>query len=151
MPTPTYARSCAAGVWLAGARSRRLIAPLLAAAGVVLGLAHLGAPEAALYLVALLIVALDPAVRDRTWLGWTPWIGSGLVGFALMAAPYLVYLRRSLGHWTLSGKVAHNLVLDLGPRSVVRRWPIRRRWRPHTRSRISWPSSNTRSPSCCRA
>src|SRR4030095_1986096 len=24
------------------------------------------------------------------------------------------YLRRILGHWTLSGKVAHNLTLDLG-------------------------------------
>src|SRR4030095_15800405 len=32
----------------------------------------------------------------------------------LVAAPYLLYLRRSLGHWTLSGKVAHNLTLDLG-------------------------------------
>jgi 4-amino-4-deoxy-L-arabinose transferase-like glycosyltransferase len=81
---------------------------------VVLGLAYLVRPEAALYLVSLLIVALILAVRDRTWLGWAPWLVGGLVGFSLMAAPYLVYLRRSLGHWTLSGKVAHNLVQDLG-------------------------------------
>ena len=102
-------------VWLGWRALAAAHRPLLAAAGVVLGLAYLVRPEAALYLVALLLVALVLAVRDRTWLGWTPWIGSGLVGFALVAAPYLVYLRRSLGHWTLSGKVAHNLVLDLGP------------------------------------
>lgn len=110
----TYAFLLAAGVWLGWRAIAAAHRALLPVAGVVLGLAYLVRPEAALYLVSLLIVALILAVRDRTWLGWAPWIVGGLVGFSLMAAPYLVYLRRSLGHWTLSGKVAHNLVQDLG-------------------------------------
>jgi len=110
----TYAFLLAAGVWLGWRALAAAHRALLPVAGVVLGLAYLVRPEAALYLVSLLIVALILAVRDRTWLGWAPWIVGGLVGFSLMAAPYLVYLRRSLGHWTLSGKVAHNLVQDLG-------------------------------------
>ena len=110
----TYAFLLAAGVWLGWRALAAAHRALLPVAGVVLGLAYLVRPEAALYLVGLLVVALILAVRGRTWLGWAPWIGGGLVGFALMAAPYLVYLRRSLGHWTLSGKVAHNLVQDLG-------------------------------------
>ena len=110
----TYAFLLAAGVWLGWRAIAAAHRALLPVAGVVLGLAYLVRPEAALYLVSLLIVALILAVRDRTWLGWAPWLVGGLVGFSLMAAPYLVYLRRSLGHWTLSGKVAHNLVQDLG-------------------------------------
>jgi 4-amino-4-deoxy-L-arabinose transferase-like glycosyltransferase len=110
----TYAFLLAAGVWLGWRALAAAHRALLPAAGVVLGLAYLVRPEAALYLVGLLVVALILAVRDRTGLGWAPWIGGGLVGFSLVAAPYLVYLRRSLGHWTLSGKVAHNLVQDLG-------------------------------------
>ena len=110
----TYAFLLAAGVWLGWRAIAAAHRALLPVAGVVLGLAYLVRPEAALYLASLLIVALILAVRDRTWLGWAPWIVGGLVGFSLMAAPYLVYLRRSLGHWTLSGKVAHNLVQDLG-------------------------------------
>jgi 4-amino-4-deoxy-L-arabinose transferase-like glycosyltransferase len=110
----TYAFLLAAGVWLGWRALAAAHRTLLPAAGVVLGLAYLVRPEAALYLVGLLVVALILAVRDRTGLGWAPWIGGGLVGFLLVAAPYLVYLRRSLGHWTLSGKVAHNLVQDLG-------------------------------------
>jgi len=110
----TYAFLLAAGVWLGWRVIAAAHRALLPVAGVVLGLAYLVRPEAALYLVSLLIVALILAVRDRTWLGWAPWLVGGLVGFSLMAAPYLVYLRRSLGHWTLSGKVAHNLVQDLG-------------------------------------
>jgi 4-amino-4-deoxy-L-arabinose transferase-like glycosyltransferase len=110
----TYAFLLAAGVWLGWRALAAAHRALLPVAGVVLGLAYLVRPEAALYLVSLLIVALILAVRDRTWLGWAPWLVGGLVGFSLMAAPYLVYLRRSLGHWTLSGKVAHNLVQDLG-------------------------------------
>jgi len=110
----TYAFFLTAGVWLGWRALAAASRPWLPAAGVVLGLAYLVRPEATLYLVGLLVVALIVSVRDRTWFGWLPWIGGALVGFGLVAAPYLIYLRRSLGHWTLSGKVAHNLVLDLG-------------------------------------
>jgi hypothetical protein len=39
---------------------------------------------------------------------------AALGGFLVLAAPYLIFLRRALGHWTLSGKVLHNLVQDTG-------------------------------------
>ena len=110
----TYAFFLALGVWLGWRALAAAQRPWLVAAGAALGLAYLVRPEATIYLAGLLVVALIVSVRDRTWLGWLPWIGGALVGFGLVAAPYLVYLRRSLGHWTLSGKVAHNLVLDLG-------------------------------------
>src|SRR4030095_10109221 len=52
--------------------------------------------------------------RDRVLLSSAAWIAGALAGFALVAAPYLLYLRPSLGHWRLRGKIAHNLSLDLG-------------------------------------
>lgn len=110
----TYAFLLATGVWLGWRALAAAHRALLPAAGVSLGLAYLIRPEAAIYLLALLAVALVLAVRDRVFLSSAAWIGGALAGFALVAAPYLVYLRRSLGHWTLSGKVAHNLTLDLG-------------------------------------
>ena len=54
----TYAFFLAAGVWLGWRALAAAHRPLLPAAGVVLGLAYLVRPEAALYLVALLLVAL---------------------------------------------------------------------------------------------
>ena len=110
----TYAFLLATGVWLGWCALAAAHRPWLPVAGVVLGLAYLVRPEATLYLVGVLVVALIVSVRDRAVLRWLPWIGGGLAGFTVVAAPYLVYLRRSLGTWTLSGKVAHNLVLDLG-------------------------------------
>jgi 4-amino-4-deoxy-L-arabinose transferase-like glycosyltransferase len=110
----TYAFLLATGVWLGWSALAAAHRAWLPVAGVVLGLAYLVRPEATLYLAGLLVVALIVSVRDRAVLRWLPWIGGGLTGFAVVAAPYLVYLRRSLGTWTLSGKVAHNLVLDLG-------------------------------------
>jgi 4-amino-4-deoxy-L-arabinose transferase-like glycosyltransferase len=110
----TYAFFLTAGVWLGWSALAAAHRAWLPAAGLVLGLAYLVRPEAALYLIGLLLVALIVSVRDRAVLGWLPWIAGGLAAFAAVAAPYLVSLRRSLGHWTLSGKVEHNLVLDLG-------------------------------------
>jgi 4-amino-4-deoxy-L-arabinose transferase-like glycosyltransferase len=86
----------------------------LPAAGIALGLAYLVRPEAFLYLLGLLGWAVHRAVRvpnDRRFL--RPLIFTGL-GFIACAVPYWVYLRHTLGRWTLTGKVLHNLIQDTG-------------------------------------
>jgi 4-amino-4-deoxy-L-arabinose transferase-like glycosyltransferase len=86
----------------------------LPAAGIALGLAYLVRPEAFLYLLGLLGWAVHRGVRvpnDRRFL--RPLIFTGL-GFIACAVPYWVYLRHTLGRWTLTGKVLHNLIQDTG-------------------------------------
>jgi 4-amino-4-deoxy-L-arabinose transferase-like glycosyltransferase len=86
----------------------------LPAAGIALGLAYLVRPEAFLYLLGLLGWAVYRGIRapkERWFL--RPVILTGL-GFIACAGPYLVYLRHTLGHWTLTGKVLHNLIQDTG-------------------------------------
>ncbi len=86
----------------------------LPAAGIALGLAYLVRPEAFLYLLGLLGWAVyrgSRAPKERGVLG--PLILAGL-GFLACAGPYWVYLRHTLGRWTLTGKVLHNLVQDTG-------------------------------------
>jgi 4-amino-4-deoxy-L-arabinose transferase-like glycosyltransferase len=87
---------------------------LLPLAGLGFGLAYLVRPEAALYLVGALLLALIQQIRGQgarcNWL----WIPLTLAAFLVVAGPYLCYLRRTLQQWTLSGKVLHNLVQDTG-------------------------------------
>jgi 4-amino-4-deoxy-L-arabinose transferase-like glycosyltransferase len=110
----TYAALLVTAVWLGWPAVSRAGGRLVAAAG-VLGAAYLVRPEAVLYLAALLGLAAIMAARTRDWRARTPWIAGAMAAFLLTAGPYLLFLRRALGHWTLSGKVAHNLVQDLGP------------------------------------
>ena len=91
----------------------------LAAAGLCFGLAYLTRPEGFLYLVGLLLLTAWTGIRDKRLRILAPWGGAGLVGFLLLAGPYLIYLRNSLGYWTLSGKVMHNLLQDTGGGAVV--------------------------------
>lgn len=97
--------------WRGLRQGPRLLLPL---AGALFGLAYLTRPEGVLYAVGLL-AAVGLAARrapDRSWLVAA---GAGaLVAFVLLAAPYVLYLRHVLGFWTLSGKVAHGLALDVG-------------------------------------
>jgi 4-amino-4-deoxy-L-arabinose transferase-like glycosyltransferase len=87
---------------------------LLPLAGLGFGLAYLVRPEAALYLVGALLLALIRQIRGRgTRSNWL-WIPLTLAAFLVVAGPYLFYLRRTLQQWTLSGKVLHNLVQDTG-------------------------------------
>jgi 4-amino-4-deoxy-L-arabinose transferase-like glycosyltransferase len=87
---------------------------LLPLAGLGFGLAYLVRPEAVLYLGGVFLLALIQQIRvpemRRSWLS----IPFMLATFLGAAGPYLLYLRRTLGYWTLSGKVLHNLVQDTG-------------------------------------
>jgi hypothetical protein len=91
--------------------------PLAAPCPVVLtihfGLAYLARPEGAACLLGLAAAVRLSTLRDgeRRHLAWG---GGPLLAWLLVAAPYLVYLRGAVGRWTLSGKLAHNLVLVQG-------------------------------------
>lgn len=110
----TYAALVATGAWLAWRALARARRGLFVAAAAVLAVAYLARPEAAVYLAGLFVAGVVIA-RHRGALGsWMPSMAAALGTAVLIAGPYLVFLRRTLGHWTLSGKVQHNLVQDLG-------------------------------------
>lgn len=107
------------GVW-AGRRALAEGRPwLLPGAGLCFGLAYLARPEAVLYAVGLLILAAWAAIRSHRVRNLAPWAVAALATFLVPAAPYLLYLRKVYGFWTLSGKVLHNLVQDTGAASVA--------------------------------
>jgi 4-amino-4-deoxy-L-arabinose transferase-like glycosyltransferase len=81
----------------------------------VLALAYLVRPEAAVYVAGLLVGGLLVAWRRGRLRAWLAPLAAAVVTVGSVAGPYLVFLRRTLGHWTLSGKLAHNLTQDLGP------------------------------------
>jgi 4-amino-4-deoxy-L-arabinose transferase-like glycosyltransferase len=108
----TYTFWIVLGVW---AGRRGLIAPqpgFLGAAGLCFGLAYLARPEGVIYLVGLVVVTAWVGARSHRLRELSPWGVAALAGFLIPAAPYLLYLRRTLGYWTLSGKVLHNLAQD---------------------------------------
>jgi 4-amino-4-deoxy-L-arabinose transferase-like glycosyltransferase len=79
--------------------------------GILLGLAYLTRPEAFGYLVFFVSIAIGKTLfggklsaRNST----VP-IAALLLGFIILAAPYLFYLRSATGIWTISGKVANNV------------------------------------------
>src|SRR5207247_2653680 len=48
-----------------------------------------------------------------------PGLAAVLMGFALLAAPYVTFLRWQIGTWTLSGKTMENLIsYDISPQGV---------------------------------
>jgi 4-amino-4-deoxy-L-arabinose transferase-like glycosyltransferase len=80
------------------------------AAGLLLGLAYLTRPEAigySLYFV-FVFIAVDLWRRRPFLKGSLPRAAVFLLGFILLAAPYLMYLRGETGRWTVSGKAEIN-------------------------------------------
>ena len=115
----TYTFWLVLALWLAY-RAVALERPAcLVGAGLALGLAYLVRPEVVLYAVGLLALSAwsvrRNARRRRLWAA----AALGGVAFCACALPYLLYLRRAVGHWTLSGKVLHNLIQDTGRASAV--------------------------------
>jgi hypothetical protein len=80
-------------------------------AGVIFGACYLLKPEAAGFLLLLLIPTLARKFFDKASLLKTALRNALLLcaGFLLLAGPYLFYLRQQTGTWTLSGKVAGHL------------------------------------------
>ncbi|MFN2531101.1 MAG: ArnT family glycosyltransferase [Pyrinomonadaceae bacterium] len=79
--------------------------------GLLFGACYLLKPEAALFLAVpfLALVVRTIMVKPRSV---KPAMQNGLlllVGFLLLASPYLLYLRKQTGAWTLSGKVSGHL------------------------------------------
>lgn len=126
MSEAAYAFALTCGIlagWRALAGGPR---PLLGLAGLCFGLAYLARPEGAVYFAGLLAAtALVAAAQRRRVRELALWGGAALVAFLLVAAPYLVYLRAVFGGWTLSGKIGHNLELELGTDGAPSPMPLR--------------------------
>src|SRR5262249_57650108 len=81
--------------------------------GLCFGLAYLTRPEGALYLVGLVAVVLFMIMTGRERAAAVlPWLGGAVLVFAAVVAPYVWYLAEVWGHFTLSGKIDHNLPLS---------------------------------------
>jgi len=114
MTEATYLFWLTLGVWIAWRGVERAQIGRLAVSGLCLGLAYLTRPEAALYLIGM--AALSVVAGQRSGHLRTRLLGAAVavLAFILVTAPYLVYLHRSFGYWTLSGKIRHVLVQDTG-------------------------------------
>ena len=91
---------------LSGGRARSFLL-----AGATFGACYLLKPEAAGFLLLLLVPTLGRKLFDRASSFKTDARNALLLcaGFLLLAAPYLFYLREQTGAWTLSGKAAVHL------------------------------------------
>lgn len=82
-------------------------------AGFLLGLAYLCRPEAFGYLLYIALVVVAHSIWEKSpILSITmPQIAVILLGFFLIATPYLLYLRSETGRWTISGKTEINTIV----------------------------------------
>ena len=79
--------------------------------GILVGLAYLTRPEAIGYLLFFAVFVFCKNLRQRNLISSTliTQIAVLLLGFAILAAPYVIYLRSETGSWTVSGKVRKNV------------------------------------------
>ena len=99
---------------------------LIPFAGLCLGLAYLVRPEAALYIIGLVMVVLFMIATGRARAAVVlPWLGGAVLVFAVVVAPYVWYLAGVWGHFTLSGKIDHNLALAVGGADAPSPLPMR--------------------------
>jgi len=107
MPETTYALLGIGGMltgWKAFHRKSWLLSGL---AGALWGLAYLAKPEATGFpmVYAILLILFWKRARNKPdRLTWAARLAVLCIGFAIVAAPYLVYLRQATGTWTLSTK-----------------------------------------------
>lgn len=82
------------------------------ATGVLVGLAYLTRPEGFGYLAFFSVVLVCKALWQRKLItrNLATQIAGLLLGFALLATPYILYLRSATGTWTISGKAATNMM-----------------------------------------
>ncbi|HBY94779.1 MAG TPA: hypothetical protein DEP84_12615 [Chloroflexi bacterium] len=102
---PLYLFLIFSGLWFAWRAIEGAGRRPFAASGLLFGLAYLTRPEGTTYLTltGLVILALRWPARDRR--GTVAGLGLYLATFALVAAPYLIYLRGVTGHWSVTGKL----------------------------------------------
>lgn len=82
--------------------------------GVLLGLAYLTRPEAFGYIPFFIFVIIGKNLwQKKSLLGWNTSkpIFTLLIGFSLLASPYIFYLKQQTGFWTISGKIQVNTIV----------------------------------------
>lgn len=102
--------------WMLIAGLRRRSVAKIAGAGVIGGLAYLYRTEA----IGLLVFAVGFLPPAALW--WRRWsltwaIGAALafsVGFLVVAAPYLIYLRETTGHWSIGREFTAAMMYGMG-------------------------------------
>lgn len=79
--------------------------------GALLGLGYLTRPEAIGYPILFVLLAAGDALVERKLLDrrWMLGAAALLIGFLLIAAPYIFYLKQATGTWTVSGKAGVNV------------------------------------------
>lgn len=79
--------------------------------GILVGLAYLTRPEAFGYIAFFVLFALVKSPWKGTKFSGDSikMIATFLIGFAILATPYIGYLRAETGVWTISGKIGANL------------------------------------------
>ena len=87
-------------------------APAFALTGLAFGACYLLRPEAAGFALLMLALTLGVGLFDRSKTARGALLNAAalLASFALLALPYVLYLREKLGRWTLSGKVAGHVL-----------------------------------------
>jgi 4-amino-4-deoxy-L-arabinose transferase-like glycosyltransferase len=106
--------------------------------GLAFGACFLVRPEAAAYILLMILLALGGRIYNERVSRHRIILNCILVfvGFLLLSAPYVLYIHDQTGKWTISGKVAGNLAGD------TLRW---RRITPDgqsTRADIQWAGSH---------
>lgn len=78
--------------------------------GLLIGLSYLTRPEGftILFLLVAYSIVADLLREKRLASISLTRIGALILGFAILAAPYVVYLRAETGRWTMSGKIGVN-------------------------------------------
>lgn len=99
------------GLWLGwqALQTKRWLFAL--AAGCCWGFSYLAKPEGTGFLIVFAVFALGRAVADSFSHRRVPSLLTLLcagLGFLMMASPYLIYLHKQTGYWTLSAKGAAN-------------------------------------------
>jgi len=60
----------------------------------------------------LLYLIIELRARDRTRPNSLVFLAVSLLGFLILALPYVNYMHSQTGHWILSGKMAHNILKE---------------------------------------
>ncbi len=107
-----YTLLFACGVAAGWAAITRMSARKFLLTGFAFGACYLLKPEAAGFVLLLIVMAFAArlfGVREGSLKNSLRGVSALLAGFLLLALPYLVYLRRETGAWTLSGKMAGHM------------------------------------------
>ena len=99
------------GLWLGWQALQKKRWPFAIAAGLCWGFSYLAKPEGMGFLIVFVVFALGRAAADFFSHRRAPSLLMILcagMGFLMTASPYLIYLHKQTGYWTLSAKGAAN-------------------------------------------